>query len=162
MVARVILVATRNKCMATYSLNGLGGVPFTGYTSTLGSGSANQDATSGVVAFNGITQGDERIAKMLRNGGMSLVLRRLLQTLVGAAPGSTATQTKKQIQWQQGSPGGVIPIETVTLINRATTAADVTALQALLVRTPTPPSYPADLSGNGGGGKQTAASGSAY
>jgi hypothetical protein len=62
--------------MATYSLNGLGGVPFTGYTSTLGSGGANQDATSGVVAFNGITQGDERIAKMLRNGGMSLVMRR--------------------------------------------------------------------------------------
>jgi hypothetical protein len=64
--------------MATYSLNGLGGVPFTGYTNTLGSGQANQDATSGVVAFNGITQGDERIAKMLRNGGMSIVLKKLL------------------------------------------------------------------------------------
>jgi hypothetical protein len=148
--------------MATYGLNPQGGVPFTGYTSTLGSGAANQDATSGQVYYNGFTQGDERIAKMLRNGGMSLVLRRLLQTLTGVAPGSTATQTKKQIQWQQGSPGGVIPVETVTLINRATTAADVTALNSLFTRSPTPASYAVDVSGNGGGGKQTAASGGAY
>lgn len=148
--------------MATYGLNPAGGVPFTGYTNGLGSGGATEPTTNGLVYFNGFTQGDERIAKMLRNGGMSLVLRRLLQTLTGVAPGATATQTKKQIQWQQGSPGGVIPVETVTLINRATTAADVTALQALFVRSPTPASYPVDLSGNGGGGKQTAASGSAF
>jgi hypothetical protein len=148
--------------MATYSLNGLGGVPFTGYTNTLGGGAANQDATSGIIYFNGITQGDERIAKMLRNGAKSQVLQRLLLTLVGAAAGATATQTKKQIQWEQGSPGGVVPVETVTLISRVTTAADVTALAGLLTRTPTPASYPADLSGNGGGGKQTAASGGAY
>jgi hypothetical protein len=99
---------------------------------------------------------------MLRNGGKSLVLRRLLQTLTGVAPGSTATQTKKQIQWEQGSPGGVIPVETVTLINRATTAADVTALNSLFTRSPTPASYAVDVSGNGGGGKQTAASGGVY
>jgi hypothetical protein len=148
--------------MATYGLNPQGGVPFTGYTSTLGTGSANQDATSGQVYYNGFTQGDERIAKMLRNGGKSLVLRRLLQTLTGVAPGSTATQTKKQIQWEQGSPGGVIPVETVTLINRATTAADVTALNSLFARSPTPASYAVDVSGNGGGGKQTAASGGVY
>jgi hypothetical protein len=118
--------------MATYSLNGLGGVPFTGYTNTLGSGQANQDATSGVVAFNGITQGDERIAKMLRNGGMSIVLKKLLTTLLSSATGLTATQTKKQIQWQQGSPGGLIPVETVTLINRMTTGSDVAAITALV------------------------------
>jgi hypothetical protein len=148
--------------MGTYGLAPPGGVTFTGYTSTLGTGAANQDATNGQVYFNGFTQGDERIAKMLRNGGMTLVLRRLLQTLTGAAPGATATQTKKQVKWDQGSPGGVIPIETVTLINRATTAADVTALNSLFFRLPFPATYPADLSGNGGGGKQTAASGGAY
>src|SRR4051812_45666909 len=106
--------------MASYSLNGVGGVAFNGYNKTLGRGDANQSATSGLVYFNGITQGDERIAKMLRNGAKSLVLRRLLQTLVGAAAGATATQTKKQIQWEQGSPGGVVPVETVTLISRVT------------------------------------------
>jgi hypothetical protein len=148
--------------MANYGFNPPGGVAFTGYTNTLGSGGANQDATSGVVYFNGYTQGDERIAKMLRNGGMSLSLRRLLTALVGVAPGATATQTKKQVQGQPGSPGGAVPIETITLINRATTAADVTGLNALLFRVPWPSSYPADLSGNGGGGKQTAASGGAY
>jgi hypothetical protein len=148
--------------MATYGLNVPGGVPFTGYTNTLGSGDANQSATSGLIYFNGITQGDERIAKMLRNGAKSLVLRRLLQSLVGAAVGSPAIQMKKQIQWEQGSPGGVIPIENVTLIGRITISSDVTAIQALLSRSPTPASYPADVSGNGGGGKQTAASGGAY
>jgi hypothetical protein len=43
-----------------------------------------------------------------------------------------------------------------------TTGSDVAAITALVNRNPGPASYPADLSGNGGGGKQTAASGGAY
>ena len=148
--------------MAQYGTNAGNGLPFTGYTNTLGSGAANGAASSGVIYLNGYTQGDERIAKALRNGGGSLVLRRLLTTLLGAAPGATATETKKQVKWDQGSPGGLIPIETVTLVSRPTTAADVTGLNALLFRNPFPASYPADLSGNGGGGKQTSAGGGAY
>ena len=140
--------------MATYGLNGTGGVPFTGYTPTLSNGQATDAAAAGTVYFNGLTQGDERIAKMLRNGGMSLVTRRLLTTLLGSAVGPVATQTKKQIKWEQGSPGGLVPIESVVLINRATVAADVAALNGLLFRNPAPASYVNDASGNGGGGKQ--------
>ena len=146
--------------MATYGLEAVAGqVPFSGYTNTLGSGQANQSATSGYVMFNGTQQGDDRLAKMFRNGAMTSAVTQLLYTLLGAATGGTATKTKTQVQWQQGSPGGLIPIETVTLVNRATTANDLAAFQALLRRNPAPASYPADLSGNGGGGKQTYAGG---
>src|SRR3954449_9594698 len=118
--------------MATYSLNnGQPNIPFTGYTNMLAAGGTDA-AANGYVYFNGITQGDERIAKALRNGGKSLVLRRLMTTLLGAAPGGVASETKKQIKWEQGSPGGLIPIESVPLVNRATTAADVTAINALM------------------------------
>jgi len=140
--------------MATYGLETTPGqVPFTGYTNTLGSGAANQGSTSGYAQFNGVQQGDDRMAKMFRNGAMTSAVTRLMYTLLGAAPGSNATKTKAQVQWQQGSPGGLIPIETITLVSRNTTAADLAAFQALMNRTPTPSSYPADLSGNGGGGK---------
>jgi hypothetical protein len=46
--------------------------------------------------------------------------------------------------------GGVRTIETVTDINRNTAAADVTALKEMLYNVKTRPSYPVDLSGNGG------------
>lgn len=148
--------------MATYGFGTIGAVPFTGYTNTLGTGAANQDSAAGQVYYNGLSQGDNRIAVMLRNGGMSLVLRKIMTTLNGVVPGTTATQTKKQVQHVTGSPGGVVPIETINLINRATTAADVTAFTALFNRVQYPASYPADVSGNGGGGKLTQASGGAY
>jgi hypothetical protein len=140
--------------MTTYGLSGTSTVPFTGYTNTLGNGPANSDATSGAVYNNGITQGDSDLARIFRNGGKTLVLRRLMTTLLGAAPGATATQNKVQVKWDQGSPGGLIPIETVPLVNRATTAADVAAVNGLLFRNVFPTNYAVDASGNGGGGKQ--------
>lgn len=148
--------------MATYGLGSVGQVSFTGYTNTLAAGSANNAGTTGYVQFNGIQQGDDRIVKMLRNGGGTIASTRILYTLLGVAPGANAAQTKKQVRWEQGSPGGLITIETINIVNRATTAADVTAFQALVSRVVQPSTYPPDLSGNGGGGKQTAASGSAY
>lgn len=148
--------------MATYGLGSVGQVSFTGYTNTLAAGSANNSGTTGYVQFNGIQQGDDRIVKMLRNGGGTIASTRLLYTLLGQAPGSNAAQTKKQVKWESGSPGGIIPIETINIVNRATNAADLVAFQALLSRVVQPSSYPADISGNGGGGKQTAASGSVY
>jgi hypothetical protein len=138
--------------MATYGLGTPGQVPFTGLSNTLGAGQANVQATSGYAQFNGIQQGDDRISKMLRNGAMTSATTQLLLTLLGAATGATATKTKRQVQWQQGSPGGLIPIEVITLVNRATTAADLTAFQALMARNTFPTTYPPDLSGNGGGG----------
>lgn len=140
--------------MATYGVGTAGHVPFTGYTNTLGVGAANAGATAGYVAMNGVQQGDDRIAKMLRNGGMTAGVTTLLYTLLGAAVGQTAVKIKTQIQWQQGSPGGLIPIETVNLVNRATSANDLAAFQALVTRNQFPAIYPPDISGNGGGGKQ--------
>jgi len=141
--------------MATYGVETTPGqVPWTGLSNTLGSGAANQQATSGYVQFNGVSQGDDRLAKMFRNGAMTEGIFQLMYTLLGAAPGTTATRTMTRVQGQIGAPGGLQTIETVTLVNRATTAADLAAFQALMRRVPGPPSYPADLSGNGGGGKQ--------
>lgn len=148
--------------MATYGLSGTGRVPFTGYSNTLGVGDAVTGSTSGYVQFNGVTQGDFYINQPLGLGGQVAGMLQLLYTLLGAAPGTTATKTKKQVQHVQGAPGGLVPVETITLVNRATTAADLAAFQALFTRQNGPVSYPVDLSGNGGGGKQTAASGSAY
>ena len=148
--------------MATYGFVPPGGLPFTGYTNTLGTGPANQNATAGQVYFNGLTQGDDRIAKMLRNGGQTSAITQVMLTLLGAAVGGTATKTKKQVQGVVGGFGGPIPIETITQVNRATTAADLAAFQALLARSVFPATYAADVSGNGGGGKLTQASGGAY
>lgn len=153
-----VLLQWRMK-MATYGLGGTGLISFSGYTNTLGTGQANQAGTSGAVMFNGVQQGDDRLAKMLRNGGMTGATTQLLYILLGAAPGSNATKTKAQVQGQTGAPGGLQVIETVSLVNRNTTAADLAAFQALLRRNPAPASYPADLSGNGGGGRQQFAGG---
>jgi len=148
--------------MATYGLGTNGFVQFTGYTNTLGAGAANGAATTGYVQFNGIQQGDDRIVKMLRNGGGTIASTRILYTLLGQAVGANATQTKKQIKWEQGSPGGLIPVETINIVNRATNANDLAAWQSLISRVVQPSTYPPDLSGNGGGGKQAISGGGAY
>jgi len=89
-----------------------------------------------------------------------------LGALIGAAAGGTATSTYKRVQTPTGPDqtvpvvtqidalGGNRTIETVTVINRATTAADIAYLKDifdgdLLDRSI---SYPV-VSGSGGGGK---------
>ncbi len=95
--------------------------------------------------------------------------KELLLTLLGVAPGQTALATYARVQPPVGpsatSPsvtgvgdmGGNVPIETVTVINRATTAADVTYLTDIIngemVPGPSSLTLVADASGNGGGGK---------
>lgn len=147
--------------MATYGIEQPtpGQVQFTGVTNTLGSGPANVQSTSGYVMFNGTQQGDDRLAKMFRNGAMTSAVTQLLYTLLGVAPGAVATKNQYRVQGQIGAPGGLQVIETVPLVNRATTANDLAAFQALLTRLTGPTTYPPDLSGNGGGGKQTYAGG---
>jgi len=140
--------------MAVYGLSGNGQIPFTGYSNTLGNGDANVAGTTGYVQKNGIGQFDDRFAKMLAQAsGSSRVLRALWRSLTGASAGSMATATKVQVQGVQGGASGIIPIETVNMVNRATTAADRTAILAMMDRVVFPNTYPADLSGNGGGGK---------
>jgi hypothetical protein len=142
--------------MATYGVYGTPGqVGFTGWTNTLASGAANLPNTVGYVQNNGMFQHDDEIAKVLRNGGGSAAMKALIYTLLGASAGSTATATKKQVSGANPPGAGLPVIETVTLVNRATTAADLTAIQALFNRTPAPASYAVDLSGNGGGGHVT-------
>lgn len=142
--------------MATYGFPPPGAVAFTGFSPTLGAGDAATPATAGLVYFNGLMQTDSAIARLLFQGPNRIV-RRLLLTLVGAAAGGTATETRARVQAAQAAGsittnGGLVPVETVNLINRATTSTDVTNLTALVSRSPVP-SYSADASGNGGGGK---------
>ena len=81
-------------------------------------------------------------------------LKALWLALTGAAPGGTATANQAQIKGYQGDfYNSLRPIEIISQVNRATTAADVTAFAALLNRVVFPSTYVPDLSGNGGGGK---------
>lgn len=54
----------------------------------------------------------------------------LLNALIGAAPGGTATASVARVQADINENGGKRTIETVSVINRVTTAADVTELLA--------------------------------
>lgn len=79
----------------------------------------------------------------------------LLNVLIGAVAGTTATKSRARVKGTGAitdiGQSGKIGIETFTPINRASTAADVTALKALFAgvrRAPTV--YAKDLSGNGG------------
>lgn len=82
----------------------------------------------------------------------------LFNGLIGAASGSNVTATHKRIQYTDSpttglgpNPGGLRTVETVTDINRNTTATDVTNLKYMVYNVLTRPStYPRDLSDNGG------------
>ena len=82
-----------------------------------------------------------------------------MYALLGATTGGTATKTHPRVAAQtMGTPGvptglgGVRTIETVTDINRATTAADLTVFQGVMSRLAAgnPTTYATDASGNGG------------
>jgi hypothetical protein len=77
----------------------------------------------------------------------------LFNSLIGAASGSgTGAITTKKIEAATGSNlGGLRTVESTSVINRNTTAADVTALKEMTVAVKTRPStYARDKSGNGG------------
>lgn len=137
--------------MSTYGPNS-GTVPFTGYTGTLGAVNASAGVTSGAVHADLLTQQDRAISFLMRRPG-SRKQRELLLTLIGAAAGDAALETRKRVlagEWD--NPTGDIELETVNVVNRVTAAADVTALTAMLSRAPIP-IYVEDASGNGGGGR---------
>lgn len=144
--------------MAVYGVNTSTGaanggvIPFTGWSSTLGAGSANSGSTSGAVQFNGQTQEDYPVANSLQRGANRAALA-ILKAAIGAAAGTAIGDVNYKRVQAQVPGGGLMPIETVSVVNRNTTAADLTALTALLSRSVAPSTYVADLSGNGGGGK---------
>lgn len=140
--------------MAVYGLNGTGNVPWTGYSNTLGNGDANVGSTAGYVQRLGIGQYDDKFAKLLQGSGSNKAIRAMWRALTGGAFGGIAYATSKRVQHVNSDMlGGLVPIETVTLVNRNTTAADQTAFLALMDRVVYPSTYVADRSGNGGGGK---------
>lgn len=102
-----------------------------------------------------------RISQALSRQG-AREFHRALKVLTGAVAGGTATETYSRVSAPAGLTesqqlGGLRVIDTVTVINRATTSADETYIEAVQDRlknmSPAIASYPADLSGNGGGGK---------
>lgn len=81
----------------------------------------------------------------------------LMATLTGAAAGGAAAASHKRVQaaanLSANVQGGVRTIETFSAINRNTTAADESDIEAALALSSQPAAYIADASGNGGGGK---------
>lgn len=145
-------------------------VPHTGWNATLGSAAANVPGASGALV-SGESNFDPKVSQLLRKRQFR-GFRRLLRTLVGTAAGSSAVEnTTREKAFQAmdaattGQGGGLITMETVSLVpssaggsapaTRNTTSADVTYFTALIDRLSAlaPASYPADLAGNGGGGK---------
>lgn len=83
-------------------------------------------------------------------GRRTRVIRELLDTLIGAAAGGTASLTQKRIQHSRVELGGVRVVETQTMINRASTATDVTNLKEYLSDRSNPATaYEPDLAGDG-------------
>jgi hypothetical protein len=109
--------------------------------------------SNGVSSLGSISgKGEERreVAQNLQSRGQ-MPQRALMTALLGVAPGGTATKALSRIT-ASTELGGQRPIETVNLINRATTAADVTELTAdyltLTTRTTFGANPPANLDRN--------------
>lgn len=129
---------------------------WTGYSPTLGAGAANLAANTGVLQF-----GNSALVNTIENKIRRTQMRafqKVLRALVGAAAGGAALATRSRVVAKQAlndpaDIGGVVSIETVNLVNRVTTAADVTYIDSVLDKLTAPSPYAADTSGNGGGGK---------
>lgn len=94
--------------------------------------------------------------------GMQLVardrpLRAALDALINAGATPSFSETYKRVQAEQDvgqALSGSRTIETVTLVSDTIAAGNVTDLDDLVdYNNEAPLTYPADLSGNGGGGK---------
>lgn len=99
----------------------------------------------------------DKLAVMLANRTYShAALRELMYSLIGGNVGDPASASHKRVTAVQdltaNMQGGARTIESYLDINRVTTSADITRIQAAL-RQSTKPTYPVDRSGNGGGGK---------
>lgn len=97
-----------------------------------------------------------RVGMTYQRDGMQIE-RAIDKALNGAVVGETATAAVRQVEAVQSVAslglGGKRNIISKTLINRATTAADQTALNAIYDAKFAPTTYPVDKSGMGGGGK---------
>jgi hypothetical protein len=109
-------------------------------------------------ALTGAQQRQKRAISRIMEKPGNRKLRGLMLALNGAAAGGTATVTHKQIAGPASTPttltalGGLRTVETVTDVNRATTAADETNIDQIINDKFAPASYPADRSGRRSGG----------
>lgn len=89
------------------------------------------------------------IARKLNKRGMRDV-RELIDTLLGAAAGSTAASSYKRVEHPADSDniGGLRSVESVDLVNRATTSDDDTTITAKLLNFSSQPTYPTNADGN--------------
>lgn len=78
------------------------------------------------------TSAIKRRVSQLLSKHQTFGLREIIETLNGAAAGSTAAKTLSKIS-NANDLGGVRAIETETFVNRATTAADKTDINADLL-----------------------------
>lgn len=126
------------------------------------SGFWNDHGATGPYAPIGKHQLRRKLAKMSRRRGYIPTLEIIDMLLADSTPASTAeyeyTRVKQSAGYAGSGPavgGGKITIETVTMIDRAVAASDVTSLRKVLPggsETDVQPTYPVDRSGNGGGG----------
>ena len=131
-------------------------ISWTGFSPTMGVNGANVNSLSGTLT-DGRSHIEKKIAQWARRPQFRK-LRELMDDLNGAAAGAntalvTRGQVQARVQLGNVSQGGQVPIESFTVINRVTAAADVTQINDMLDEVVYPSSYPADASGNGGGGK---------
>lgn len=97
-------------------------------TATVKGGLFPEVGVSSLTSAQGSGSGLRRIRQQLTDKGLR-ELRRRAYTLDGVVSGTTATETSKRIE-ANAELGGKRTIETETLIGRATTAADITELNA--------------------------------
>ncbi len=128
------------------------------YESTIGITSAGNESGYNNLPRYARSSTEMQLARLLAAPGFRTI-RRVMKVLNGASAGSTATETYARVQALapfSGAYGGARTVETVTLINAATTTAqrDYITNKILDARyNQNPSSYPVDASGNGGGGK---------
>jgi hypothetical protein len=109
-------------------------------------------------SLTGSQQRQKRMISRIMEKPGNRKLRGLMLALNGAAAGGTATVTHKQIAGPASTPiavgayGGTRTVETVTDVNRATTAADETNIDQIINDKFAPASYPANRSGREYGG----------
>ena len=137
-------------------------ITWTGYSPTLGPAGANNPATTGTL-IDGSSSIEKKISQLMRKPQYR-AQRRLLRVLNGNNVGSggnaveNRTRVQARVNLTDNVQGGAIPIETVPLLGatvagRVTATADQTQLNTMIDEIVYPSSYPADASGNGGGGK---------
>lgn len=113
-------------------------------------------AQNGVTSLQSIGPNDGHFRRIMSRQVDRKALRSLrarMKALNGVAPGATALATVAEVDGSTAELGGVRVIATNTLINRATTSADVTEinntiLNALTLSTTFGASPPANLDGN--------------